>query len=817
MLKNKKDKIKANMEKNYNARDIEKKWQNFWLNESNLYKFDKNSSKEPYVFDTPPPFTSGKLHMGHVLNFIWIDVYARYKRMKGFNVLCPQGWDTQGLPTELKVEQKYKIPKENRDEFRKACVEWTKDCISKMKSQMTMIGYIPDWSTEYKTMDDNYRKKVQYSLIDFYRKGLIYRASHPVHFCPSCHTAIAKAEIEYISKKTFLNYLKFYLSDEADTKDKNENKKDTKDRNFIEIATTRPELIQACVGIAVNPADERFKNLVGRYVEIPLTERKAKIIADNAVDMNFGTGAVMICTFGDEQDVKWVYNLHLDVIKAIDENGRLTDNCGVYKGLKVKDARDKIIEDLKLSGFVLRQEEIEQNVGVHERCKKQIEFVITDQWFIKVIDFKDEILEKNSKIRWIPEYMKKRFDDWVMNMDWDWVISRQRVFGTPIPFWYCRNCDLIIPAEESELPVDPAVDEKLCPKCGLNAEGVKDVCDCWVDSSITPLVISKWLEDDEWFEKTYPNVLRPQGHEIIRTWAFYTLFRCNILTGVAPFKDILVNGMVLGPDGRKMSKSLGNVVEPNEIVAEYGADAVRQWACTFVAGSDTAMLMKDIVYGKKFLTKLWNLARFIEMNLDDYNPNIYNPKNLELEFADYWILAKLDALIVNVENSLENFNFTVIKEIQNFLWHDLCDNYVEMVKYRLYENNKKVEVQYVLYTVLMDLMKLSAPFIPHITEEIYQFFNDGSVHSKKFPVPRNIDPSYLKFDVVLDVISEIRRLKSSSNMKQSDEINKIKIYCKPELIKFIESGKEGIRKVCKVMEVEINETETSEGEFKVEL
>lgn len=794
------------LEKNYNPRKFEEKWQKCWINEEKeIYSFNENSDKEVYVIDTPPPFTSGKLHMGHVLNFIWIDVCARYKRMKGFNVLCPQGWDTQGLPTELKVEQSYKIPKENRNEFRKACIEWTEKCISKMKSQMTMIGYVPDWSREYKTLDESYRKKVQYSLIEFYNKGLIYKASHPVHFCPACRTAIAKAEIERVNKKTFLNYIKFYLSAESENADT----EDTENKNFIEIATTRPELIPACVAVAVNPLDERFKNFVGKEVNVPLTKRKVKIISDEAVDPGFGTGAVMICTFGDEQDVKWVYNLKLDVIKAIDETGRLTSECGSYSGMKVKDARNKIIEDLKAKNLLFRQEEIDHAVGVHERCKKEVEFIITNQWFIKVIDFKNEILEAGNKIKWVPDYMKKRFEDWVKNMDWDWVISRQRVFGTPIPFWYCENCDLIIPAEKSELPVDPAVDKKICPKCGVEAKGTKDVCDCWVDSSITPLVVSKWNEDKEYFKKTYPNTLRPQGHEIIRTWAFYTIFRCNNLIGRVPFSEILINGMVLGSDGRKMSKSLGNVLEPNEIVEKYGADSVRQWACTFVPGSDTAMLMKDIEHGKKFLTKLWNLARFIEISLKGYT--FRKIENENLKPIDLWILAKLDEIITKVSDSLENFNYTVIKEIQNFVWHDVCDNYVEMVKYRIYENEKKEEAQYTLYVVLKDIMKICAPFIPHITEEIYQFFNDGSVHAKKFPSQRNIDKEYLKLDVVVDVIAEIRKFKSKNNMKQSDKLNKIKIYCETGLIKHVNSAKEEIMKLCKVNEIEI-----FPGDFKVE-
>ncbi len=800
--------------KDYNFLEVEKKWQNEWTTGkySEIFKFNENDSdSEVYVIDTPPPFTSGKLHMGHVLNFLWIDVIARFKRMKGFNVLCPQGWDTQGLPTELKVEQKYKVRKNERERFRKLCVEWTKEFIANMKFQMTVIGYVPDWSREYKTMDPDYWKAVQYSLLKFYEKGMIYKAKHPVHFCPSCGTAIAKAEIEYTTRETTLNFIKFYL-DAEDAGPSNSN-----DENLITIATTRPELIQASVAVFVHPNDERYKNLIGKFVHVPLTDRKVKIIAESEVDMNFGTGIVMICSFGDEHDVKWIYKYNLEVINAINEYGKLTNLCGIYAGLKVEEARKKIIEDLNAKNSIVRQEKISQNVGIHERCKKPVEFISTDQWFIKVIDFKDKILEKSKNIMWIPDYMEKRFDDWVENMDWDWVISRQRVFGTPIPFYYCENCSKIIPAEISELPIDPTLKEKKCPDCGKILSPAGDVCDCWVDSSITPLIISKWLTDEKYFNKTYPSSLRPQGHEIIRTWAFYTIFRCLTLTEQIPFNKILVNGMVFGPDGKKMSKSLGNVVEPNEIVVKYGADAVRQWACTFVPGSDTTLIMKDIDYGKRFITKLWNAARFIEMNLQDYEHNQNeNFENL-LTPVDKWILAKCDGMIEKTGQALENFNFTIMKDLQNFVWHDVCDNYLELVKYRLYENINKNAAQYTLDILLRNLMKLLAPFIPHIAEEIEQNFNKdgGSVHGKgNFPNVIGIDKKYLNVENVVAIIEAIRKFKGDNKFKLSEEISKVKIYGKQDAteVKFIEECVIDIKKAGKVKEVEIFYS----GVFKVE-
>lgn len=793
------------LQKDYNFSKVEKKWQNEWIDGryAEIFKFNEKDNKDNnskiYAIDTPPPFTSGKLHMGHVLNFIWIDIVARFKRMKGFNVLCPQGWDTQGLPTELKVEQKYRIRKNEREKFRALCVEWTKEFIADMKSQMTSIGYIPDWSKEYKTMDPDYWKAVQHSLIKFYEKGMIYKAKHPVHFCPSCGTAIAKAEIEYAARETILNFIKFYIYDE----------------NFITIATTRPELIQACVAVFVHPNDERCKNLIGKFVNVPLTNRKVKIIAESEVDTNFGTGIVMICSFGDEHDVKWIYKYNLGTIEAINEYGRLTDVCGIYTGLKIEEARKEIIEDLTKENLIVKQEKISQNVGIHERCKKPVEFISTDQWFIRVIDSKDKILEKSKGIKWIPNYMQKRYDDWVENMDWDWVISRQRVFGTPLPFYYCENCSKIIPAEISELPIDPTLKEKKCPICSKILTPAKDVCDCWVDSSITPLIISNWMSNESYFNKTYPSSLRPQGHEIIRTWAFYTIFRCLILTEQIPFDKILVNGMVFGLDGKKMSKSLGNVVEPNEIVEKYGADAVRQWACIFVPGSDTALIMKDIDYGKRFVTKLWNASKFILLNLDGFNYANFNEQSINYEnlrLIDKWMLAKLDEMIEKTDNCLENFNFNIMKDVQDFVWHDVCDNYLELVKYRIYENVDKSQAQETLLCVLKNLLKLLSPFIPHITEEIYQNFGNGSVHSERFPEPLGISEEYLKVDKVIDVIEAIRKFKGVNKMKFQDEISKVKVYTPKEEGKFIEECVTDIKKALRVKGVEI-----IEGNFGVEI
>ncbi|HIP62629.1 MAG TPA: valine--tRNA ligase, partial [Archaeoglobus profundus] len=437
------------IEKEYKVHEIEEKWLKLW--KEDMYYFDWNSKKPHFIIDTPPPYPTGSFHIGNVLNWCYIDFIARYKRMKGYEVMFPQGWDCHGLPTEVKVEELYGISKNDipREEFRKLCIEFTKKNIEKMKNTMKRLGFSIDWSKEYITMYPDYYKKTQLSFVRMYNKGLIYKGYHPVIFCPRCETTIALAEIEYKKGKTKLNYIRF-----------------GDDENSVVIATTRPELIPACVAIAVHPEDERYKHLIGKKVKVPIVNYEVQIIADEDVDPNFGTGIVMICTFGDKQDVKWWKKHNLPLRTIINKNGRLNEKAGKYAGLTTIEAREKILEDLKAEGRLIKQEEIEQNVGVCWRCKTPVEIIVEEQWFVKVD--KEKVLEAARKIKWVPEHMFSRLESWVKGMEWDWVISRQRIFATPIPVWYCKKCKAVIVAKEEWLPVDPTKDQppEPCPKCG---------------------------------------------------------------------------------------------------------------------------------------------------------------------------------------------------------------------------------------------------------------------------------------------------------------------------------------------------------------
>lgn len=741
--------------KRYDAKSIEEKWAEAWRR-SNIYKFDPKSEKPVYSIDTPPPYPSGSFHMGNALNWIYFDSVARYKRMRGYNVLFPQGWDCHGLPTEVQVERKHNIRKGDvpREEFRKMCIELTEENIRSMREEMIRLGFSIDWSLEYRTMDPDYWRRTQLAFIKLYKKGLIYRGEHPVEWCPRCQTAIAHAEVEYEEREGSLNYILF---------------------DDVLIATTRPELLCACVAVAVNPHDERNKHLIGRELTVPLYERKVKVISDPDVDPEFGTGVVMVCTFGDRTDVKWVKKYGLPVIEAIDERGRMTGAAGKYAGMSVEECKREIVKDLEAMGLLKRREKLSQKVGVCWRCETPVEIISRGQWFFDVTSWRDKILEEASKVKWVPEHMMVRLKNWAESMDWDWVISRQRLFATPIPVWYCKRCGKPLVAEEDEVPVDPTLTSprREC-ECGSREfEPEKDVFDTWMDSSLTIAVHSGWPDDMEKFRKTFPADLQANGTDIIRTWDYYLLVHHLALFGRAPYKTVLINGMVVGEDGRKMSKSLGNYVLPSEPVEKYGADAVRQWALLGGApGSDIPFKWKDVVAASRFLQKLWSIYRFCRMHADMK----HNPK---LRAVDEWLLDELNNLIVKVTDHMENFKFDeAMKEIRRFTWQIFADEYLEIVKHRLYGNKDgKDAAQHTLYVTLKTLAKLIAPFSPFIAEEIYSFFNEGSVHLSSWPEPLGrMDQRLVEIGRrTKDVISAVRRYKAANQIALNAPLKLVRV------------------------------------------
>ena len=788
------------LDKSYDSRKLEEKWSKRW-NESGIFRFDPSRQEKVFSFDTPPPFTSGTLHMGHVYNHVWIDIVARYKRMQGFNVYLPQGFDCHGLPTELRVETEMKVSKENREEFIKKCIEWTDTAISRMKSQFNSFGYSTDWDYSYRTMDDSYKSLVQKTLLTFYQKNLLYREKHPILWCPKCGTALAKAEIGYVEKDGKLYHIDLDCAGHK-----------------LTVATTRPEMMPACVAVLVHPQDERYKKFVGKKARLPIFDREVPVIADEAVDREFGTGVVYLCTFGDEQDIAWQKKYKLPVIEAIDKRGRMSSAAGKYAGLKAAEARKKISEDLVEEGFIRKVDDYKHNVLCHvERssCKAPIELLPMEQWFIKVREYIPDIVAQAREMNWYPEYMLQRLIDWTESMDWDWIISRQRVFGTPIPFWVC-SCGIVIPAEIKDLPIDPQGTTRKCPKCGGVAVGETDVCDCWVDSSITPLRITKWSLDESFFKKTYPASLRPQGYEIIRTWTFYTIFRNLILTDKACFKDLVINGMVCGPDGRKMSKSLGNVIEPEEPMKKYSADTIRQWAAGGTLGDDYPFSWEECEHSQKFLTKLWNVAKFMEMHLADYDGK--EPENLNV--IDKWMLSRLQVLVENCTVSLDQYMFNApLADIRSYVWRDLADNYLEMVKHRLYKpdiygKDARKSAQYTLHTVINTLVKLLGPFTPFICDELREnLLKEDCAKNGKWPIasPGLVDKEAEAVgEIVKDVVGQIRKYKSDKGVSLGSDLENVEITCGPDFLEKIESVRQDVSGTGKIKNLEITASEEVE-------
>lgn len=792
--------------KKLNFDDVEKKYQSQW-EELGIYRFVWEDKEAPvFSIDTPPPYPSGEFHMGNVLNWTYFDIVARYKRMRGFNVHFPQGWDCHGLSIELQVEKENNIKKREipPKKFRQLCQELVEKYIAIMKEGVIRLGCSVDWTTEYRTMDPDYWRRTQRSFLMLVKKGLIYQGTHPVNWCPRCETAIADAEVNYEKRNGRLHFIKFPLEN---------------GKGHVLIATTRPEYIPACVTVAINPNDDRFTKYIGKKIVVPLVNRKVEMISDSSVDPSFGTGVVMICTYGDKEDVKTVKSHKLPIIRILTEHGCINEKGGKYAGLTIKEARKALVQDLDSEGLLEKIQGIEQHVGVCDRCGTSIEILEQKQWFMKTRILTDKVEKMANTVRWYPDHMKNRLVDWAHSLDWDWVISRQRIFGTPIPLWYCNRCNEIIFAQEEWVPIDPKMEDPRidkCPKCG-GQEFVpeQDIFDTWMDSSITCAVHAGWPDRTDW-KRLFPADLHPSGIDIIRTWAYYLMVRHLALFQEKPYKSCLINGMVLGSDGRKMSKSLRNYVATPEVLNKYGSDAARQWAAGGGAvGSDIPFRLPDVEYGRRFLTKLWNATRFMSKHLKNFTPT----RKYELQLLDKWVLSKTEKLICRVTQGLEQFKFnTVLEELRSFTWHIFCDQYIEAVKDRLYNpdrygEGKSVAVQFTLYHTLYRVIQLLAPITPYITEEIYQrIFSEAlgckSIHLTPWPKPDNrlIDEEAEKAgDLILAIITEVRREKAEKRLSLNTKIKKLIIYSKEnDIIKTVRKGRKDISGTCKVEIIEIS-------------
>ncbi|HVO78373.1 MAG TPA: valine--tRNA ligase, partial [Methanomassiliicoccales archaeon] len=721
----------------------EPKWQAKWK-EWKINRFDLYSTAHVYSIDNPPRYTSGSLHLGHATGYSMIDFAARYHRQRGLNVFFPLCFDVNGTPTEVKVERKYNITKLSidRQEYIKLCSEFAQSFISEMTHQFEILGCSMDPSIYYQTDSPQYRRITQISFLRMLKQGLVYKGTAPVNWCPRCITALADAEVEHAENVTKLNFVRFARKD---------------GRGDIVIATTRPELLSTCQLIAVHPDDANHADLIGKEVVVPIYGRVVKIISDEKVDPAFGTGIVMICTIGDKDDLEWVRKHNLRLEDAIDEQGRMTEWAGKYQGLRVKEARAKVIEDLKVQGLIVKQEELPQNVSICWRCHEPIEYLSRPQWFLKTLQFKEDVLKIADELHWFPEFMKVRLQDWVNSLEWDWVLSRQRYFATPIPVWECKECGEIVPAREEDCYIDPTISKPpvgKCPKCGGELLACQDVFDTWMDSSISPLYNTFWMRDEKKFQKLYPMSLRPQSHDIIRTWAFYTILREKLITNQRPWNDIMIHGFIMAPDGTPMHTSLNNVIDPMPILEKYGADAMRYYACTCALGEDNAFREKDVVHGRKFCTKLYNMGKFVG-GVVKQKPYIRD----ELKATDKWILSRFSKTLRQATIDYDNYQFDkVMREVEQFAWHEFADHYIELVKHRINDPNDYV-VRYTLYTVMLGVVKLLAPLMPHVAEEMYQenfakLDRAKSVHVSKWPIPVFYDDtSEKKGNLAKDVVA----------------------------------------------------------------
>ncbi|MFH1327110.1 MAG: valine--tRNA ligase [archaeon] len=784
--------------KGYDVKEVEEKWKNYWEKEK-IYKFDPKTKKKIYSIDTPPPTVSGKMHIGHAFSYSQQDFIVRFHRMFTGNVFYPFGTDDNGLPTERLVEKLNNVKSKeiSRSKFIEICLKTLKKITPDFIQQWKDLGISADYETYYSTIDKNSQKLSQKSFIELYKNKQVYREKFPTIWCPECQTSIAQAELEDREFNSVFSTLKF----ECEGKD-------------LLIATTRPELLDACVAIFVHPDDKRYKSFIGKKAEIPLFGFQVPVVADKSAEIKKGTGAMMVCSYGDKYDVDAVKRYKLKPRIIFNKDG--TIKKGEYGGLRIKQARKKILEDLKKSNLIKEQKEISHSVNVHDKCGTPIEFIPTEQWFIKILDKKKKLIEQGRRINWYPKFMHKRYENWIGGLEWDWNISRDRHFGVSIPVWYCEHCKEIILAKESELPIDPIQVKKQCPKCKAVAVPEEKVLDTWATSSLTPQITSSLIKD----KIIIPYSLRPQAHDIIRTWAFYTIVKSYLHEKKIPWNDVMISGFAK-LEGQKMSKSKGIVVDPQKAIDQYGADALRFWAAGSKLGEDLDYQEKDLITGKKFVTKLLNASRFVFMNLEDYK----NQKPKKLEKLDEKFLIELSRVIYLVTSYFKTYEYSRAKfNAEEFFLKFFCDYYLEAIKKRVYQGRgqERFSAQYTLYKSLLAIIKLIAPIMPFITEEIYQtyfkkFEKDKSIHLSEWPKSdfvkkiRKWDDKSIKshaneLTLINDLISKVRTEKTKAQKPMNAEI----------ILTIEKVNYEDLKEILEDLKNVTNAKEIREGKFDVE-
>ena len=732
---------------------ILKKWEN-----EKLYDFKLEDNN--YTIDTPPPYPSGRpWHIGAASHYAQIDMIARTARMNGKNVYFPIGIDRNGLPVELYTEKKHgiRMRETERGEFLKLCQNALDDLEAEMIEIMKSLGLSGDFKNYYRTDSEEYRKFTQETFIDLWKKGVIYLATRPNNYDWVSGTTIADAEIVYDDLPTKLVYMKFIVKDQ--------NKE-------IIIASTRPELLCACKTVIVNPEDERYSELIGKKLVVPLTNKEVTITPHHSAKIEFGSGAVMVCSYGDQNDVALFRELQLEEVIAIGLDGRMTESAGDYQGLKPKQARTKIIEDLENSGLVEKIEEISHRTPLSERSKTPIEIVPMEEYYLKQKDSIEKMKKLGSEIEFYPNMHKQILMNWLESISIDWPISRRRFYGTEIPIWYCKECSEPFVPEPGKYyrPWKDSCPAEKCEKCG-NTEfiGEDRTFDTWMDSSVSPLFVTKFNRDDEFFKKTYPTGIRPQAKDIVRTWLYYTLLRCEKLTEQKPWSEAWIMGYGLDEKGMKMSKSKGNAIDPLPVIQKSGADTFRFWSASEInQGYDFRCSEQKIESTKKFLSKLWNVSRFLSSF-----PIIESGK---LTDSDKWILSELDKLISVCNEGYSKYNFFVpATALREFTWNIFAAQYIEMAKARAYgigfDDDERDGAIFTLHKVLSTILKLLAPITPLITEHLWlTLYSKNSIHKEQLPEIENVENMTTMTQPIIEFNSRVWNEKKQNNLSLKDSI-----------------------------------------------
>jgi valyl-tRNA synthetase len=786
------------LDKKYDSLVKEEKWLNYWK-KNKIYEF-KPDYREVYSIDTPPPTVNGKIHIGHIFSYSQAEMIARYKRLRGYNVFYPFGFDDNGLPSERLVEkeQKKKAHEIGRESFSKLCYETTNKYEEEFQDLFSKLGVSTDWSMCYKTVSSSTIKISQNSFLDLIEKGHCYHKESPALWCNECLTSIAQAELETKTIRTTFNYVNF---------------KTVEDNEIFTIATTRPELLPAIVCVFVNPDDDKNNHLIGKTAHIPVIDVNVPIIGDEKVAIDKGTGIVMCCTFGDQTDIEWWKKYNLPLKYIFTDDGRIMDSVPNYGGLKIKEARKQIVDDLQVGGYIVKIEELEHEVQTHERCGSEVEYTVMKQWFIDIMSHKEDFLRIGNEINWYPTHMHNRYEEWVNNVAWDWCISRQRYFGVPFPVWYCKECGEPIFASKEQLPVNPLTDTpsiEKCHKCGCK-EFIpeSDVMDTWATSSVTPLINMKYGEKDNYESILKPMSLRSNASEIIRTWDFYTIVKSYYHFGIKPWDNVMISGFVMANKGEKISKSKGNSkVEPLDLIKQFSADVVRYWAASGRLGTDITFSEETLLRGKKLVNKIWNVSKFVQMHLEDYQDKAFD----DFEYIDKWILGNFIDMEKEYLKYLDNYEIGLALNIlEKFFWN-FCDNYIEIVKHRLYRPEEfgekaRYSGQKTIYILLYKLLQDFSIFFPFITEEIYQdiYHDMKSIHITEIKsLNYSFDEEIVNGNLMCEIISMVRGKKSSSNLSLKTIVKKLEIDCSPNLKKAIEEANKDFKATLFINELVIN-------------